>query len=109
MFSSSSGHRPQTGLSGHGPTMSRRLFQRSALPAVLGTSQLVTRPIALVELQRDDINGTVPRGSTHPDRTAILSSRDCFNEGVQIRGRLSVDFRNAPSCPQLITCCRRAV
>ena len=72
-------------------------------------AQLVGRPVALVELQRDDVDRAVPAHRPQPHRGAILAARDRLDECIQIRRRLAVDFDDAAAGPELIARRRRAV
>src|SRR5262249_23169057 len=84
-------------------------FQPLADPPIALAMELVARPVPLVELERDDLDGAVPSGGLEAERGAIVPSRDRLDKCVQIRCRPSVDLEDATAGPELVPSCRRTV
>src|SRR5690606_27413831 len=78
-------------------------------PAFVSTSELVHRPILIVELERDDFHRAVPGQRSQAQGAAVLASGDGAYERIEIGSRLSVDLRDPSASPQLIARGGRAV
>src|SRR5690606_5025520 len=78
-------------------------------PAFVSTSELVHRPILIVELERHDFHRAVPGQRSQAQGAAVLESGDVADERIEIGRRRSADLRDPSASPQLIARGGRAV
>src|SRR5690606_24167543 len=80
-----------------------------ATPTLLGATQLVRRPVAFVELERDDADRAVPGHRAQAHRGAVLTPAHGCDERVQIAHWATIDLDDALAGPELVASRRRAV
>src|ERR1700677_3638904 len=69
--------------------------------------ELIRGPVVLVELQGDDVGHAVPTDGLQPERGPVRLAAHDLDESVQVRRRLAVHLRDAPSRVQAVMRGRR--